>query len=166
MWRAGLLLAILGAACATKPPLAQAPRTEQPANASPSLDSYELRQANDRLRREVEELRAELANVRQELERTAESLWRYKHEFGDMSDCHKGRGGRVLAAHGHAIELSEGAEDGVRPGDVFALRRGADYVGLAMVKEVRENNAYAHVEQQNRGKAFPPRAGDVAYPYR
>lgn len=137
MWRAGLLLAIVGAACATRP----------------AAETGQLRRENARLRREVAELRRQLdtSDVRyRSLGRVIPIFLRRPIEA------------RVLEVQGDEVTLTLSAGY-VQLGDVLHLGRGSDYVGAAEVASIEGETVVATIDREFPGKAFPPRPNDVAY---
>jgi hypothetical protein len=158
-----LVLLALGAACTSEPPVErrqvhQRPTAEDVERADRAFEADALRGENERLRQEVAELREDL--------REAEFWLRaYRTRgLGELPGSDPGVEGRVLDVWSDKVELSIGSEHGVEKGDVYNVRRGADYVGRATITEVRRDRSYASLDSDGRGPAAPPRQGDIAYP--
>lgn len=163
MWRTGLLLVVLGAACTSELPVErreqrQRPTVEDVARADRAFEAEGLRRENDRLRLEAAQLRQEL--------REAEFWLRAYRTRGlaELPRADPGTEGKVLDVWNNELELSIGSDDGVEEGDTYNVRRGADYIGRATITHVRRDRSHASLDSDNRGPAAPPRRGDVAYP--
>lgn len=94
-----------------------------------------LREENDLLREEIESLRAG-----------------------------RGASGTVLRVTKRAVRISVGADEGVRVGDVYHIRRGATYVGMIKISRVARTMAIGIFDEEFPGTGAPPGTGDIVYP--
>jgi hypothetical protein len=71
--------------------------------------------------------------------------------------------GRVTSVRDDLMVVSIGSDDGVSVGDVFHLRRGAEYVGTVKIEKVLHDLSVGTFDSQHPGPGAPPQKGDLVY---
>ena len=115
---------------------------------------------------QIQEQAAQIGDLSSQLRQANFWLNTYRERFGDITGGPQGSDGRILEVRGNILALSVGSEDGVRTGDIYNLRRGAEYVGQCKVTKVYKGQSVAEFDAEYPGNAAPPQTGDVAYPHR
>ncbi|MHC4960240.1 MAG: hypothetical protein ACYTGN_17945 [Planctomycetota bacterium] len=70
--------------------------------------------------------------------------------------------GTVLKVTADTAIISVGSDDGVKVGDRFSVRRGAQFVGRITIERIGDEVAIGKIDTQLKGPAAPMQAGDVA----
>jgi Tfp pilus assembly protein PilO len=119
-----------------------------------------------RANEQIQEQAAQIGDLSSQLRQANFWVNTYRERFGDITGGPQGSDGRILEVRGNILALSVGSEDGVRVGDIYNLRRGAEYVGQCKVTKVYKGQSVAEFDAEYPGNAAPPQTGDVAYPHR
>ncbi|MGH7162968.1 MAG: hypothetical protein ACREID_05750 [Planctomycetota bacterium] len=114
------------------------------------------------LTEQVQSLSAEKGDLEKSLRDAQFLLDSYKEKFGPIGP-QQGADGVVLAVKENLVTISVGANDKVRVGDEYHIRRGERYVGRITIRQVMKNMAVGNFDGEFKTDAAPPQMNDVAY---
>jgi hypothetical protein len=142
--------------------------TDEQLNAKSDLDKEIANRVG--LEQQVNELSDQVTTIAAEkgdVERKARELefWlnKYREKYGPM-EAGEGAPGVVMAVRGPLVSISVGSADKVRPGDIYHLSRGNQYVGFIRIRTVDKNLSVGDFDLNNVGSGAPPQPGDTAKP--
>lgn len=116
---------------------------------------------------QIQELAAQKGDLEKRVRELEFGLGKLKVTVGAGAmdlEGNKGASGRVSAVKGNLVTISVGSEDGVRRGDTYNIRRGAEYVGQMSITTVYKNMAVGEFDTRFTGPGGAPEVNDVAYP--
>lgn len=133
-------------------------------NSSRNRDAMKLdalRTKHEQLLNERKSLEAHVVKLSDDVRELKFHLGRYREKFGDLpSPKRRHMNGRVSVVRDGLVAISLGAKDGVKPGYVFTVSRGSNYVAQITITDVQEKVSIGTVDADMSSSHAPPKVGD------